>query len=159
MTRYIDIKAVHRLIGSHYPNGGKSLVQALEAYLTHVTASGERLADQLLAHNLSGKRNRSLSEVASIDADLVFTFDVAAGTLNRELKDYRVHQEFSRAKEERRVVLHLWLKYPDRTQWAIHVPLQALMKGFGDTAFLCSMKRESRNRKKASIAASRREIG
>lgn len=29
-------------------------------------------------------------------------------------------------------MVHVQIDYPDRTQWAIHIPLQALMREFGD---------------------------
>jgi hypothetical protein len=131
-SRYVDLRAAHRLIGAHYPRGAASLAQSLEEYLTYAKDSGDPLPERLLAHNVSGKRNRAACEFAPIDADVVFTLDCATNHLNRELKDYRVHTQFSRLPHERRVVLHLLLQYPDRTRWAIHAPLQALMKGFGD---------------------------
>jgi hypothetical protein len=130
--RYIDLRAVHRLIGTNYPGGARALAQSLEEFLTHAIKSGDRFPEQLLAHNLSGKRNRSLAEMAKVDADMMFTFRVSDQHLNMELKDYRLHQQFARPESERRVVLHLLIQYPDQTQWTIQVPLQALMKGFGD---------------------------
>lgn len=132
MSRYIALRAVHRLIGTHYPYGACRLAESLETYLTHVVASGDRFAETLLEHNLSGKRNRALSELAPVDADIVYSVDLATGQINRELKDYRKHSEFARPMEHRRVVVHLQLTHPDRTRWVIELPLQSLMKGFGD---------------------------
>ncbi|RUP07823.1 hypothetical protein [Hyphomicrobium sp.] len=130
--RYVSVRQVHRLIGLNYPGGAPELAAALENFLCHAEAQGEKFPDLLLAHNLSGRRDREACELASVDADIVLERDIASGRVETVLKDYRVHTEFAREGEERRVVVHIELKYQDRTRWAIHVPLQALMKGFGD---------------------------
>ena len=132
MSRYIDLRAVHRLIGTNYPFGVPALLESLEEYLGVLNKAGDPLPERLLEHNLSGRRRREVSEFAAVDADLLFSVEVAARKLNMEIKDYRVHQQFARPISERRVVLHLLMNYPDRTRWNISVPLQALMKGFGD---------------------------
>jgi hypothetical protein len=130
--RYINVRQVHQLIGSNYPKGAARFAESLDEYLVHLAKSGERLPEAMLAHNLSPKRDRSRCDLARLDADLLLEFDVTANKLNCCLKDYRANPEFARPAEEQRVVVHVWIVYPDRTQWAIHVPLQALMRGFGD---------------------------
>lgn len=130
--RYVDVRAVHRLIGANFPHGAVHLAESIEEYLRHVTSSGDSLPENLLAHNLSGHRVRHTCELAAIDADIQFTSDASVKKLNMEMKDYRVHTQLARPLHERRVVLHLHIKHPDRTDWSISLPLQALMKGFGD---------------------------
>jgi hypothetical protein len=132
LTRYVDLRAVHRLIGANYPFGVPSLVESLESYLGVLKQSGDSLPERLLEHNISGSRRRAVSEFAAVDADLLFTVETDARKLNMELKDYRVHQQFARPIGERRVVLHILMIYPNRTCWNVSIPLQALMKGFGD---------------------------
>lgn len=127
MTRYIDVRATHRLIGSNFPEGVPSLVKSLDEFLAHLVKQGEHFPEQLLAHNLSGKRNRAMCELARIDADLQFTYTSSQRHLDRTVKDYRIHKQYARIKEEQRVVLHLLIRYPNRTSWAIQVPLQALI--------------------------------
>ena len=129
---YINIRQVHRLVGTNYPLGAVSFAHSLDEYLQYLSSSGDQLPDTLLRHNLIGNRQRTLCVMAKIDADIVFELDIANKSLNRTLKDYRIHKEFARCPEEQRVVLHLYLSYPDKTKWVIHIPLQALMKGFGD---------------------------
>lgn len=130
--RYINVRQVHQLVGPNYPKGAARLAESLDEYLCHLATSGERLPEILLAHNLSPDRNRSGCDLARVDADILLEFDVATGKQDLCLKDYRVNTEFARPVEEQRVVVHVWVRFPDRTQWAVHLPLQALMRGFGD---------------------------
>jgi hypothetical protein len=132
MSRYISLRAVHRLFGTHYPYGAGQLAETLEKYLTHAIVNGERFPETLLEHNVSGRRNRALCEFAPVDVDIVHTVDIATRQTNWELKDFRRHTQFARPVQDRRVVFHTIFNYPDHTRWAIELPLQALMKGFGD---------------------------
>lgn len=130
--RYINVRQVHQLVGANYPNGAARLAESLDEYLCHLAKSGERLPEILLAHNLSPHRNRSGCDLARVDADILLECDAATSKINLCLKDYRVNTEYARPAEEQRVVVHVWVSYPDRKQWALHLPLQALMRGFGD---------------------------
>lgn len=130
--RYINVRQVHQLVGTYFPNGAARLAESLDNYLVHLNQSGERLPEILLAHNLGSQRDRTKCDLARVDADILLEFEVSTNRHNYSLKDYRANPEFARPLEEQRVVGHVQVIYPDRTQWAIHLPLQALMRGFGD---------------------------
>jgi hypothetical protein len=136
---YVNLRALHRLIGKHYPLGVNRLGTSIERFLQHLVQTGDRLPHLLLEHNLSGKRDHSISEFAHVDADIALELDVKSSHLTMDLRDYRVHTQFAREESEKRVVLHILMKYEDGTNWTIHLPLQALMKGFGDVeeGYMC----------------------
>ncbi|WP_138480529.1 hypothetical protein [Dyadobacter bucti] len=129
---YINEKYVHNLIGNHYSLGIRHLIKLLEQLLSDLEVEGDPMPRQLLRHNLSGHRKRDLSEFAKVDVDVVIELDNASRKVSVDLRDYRKFTEFQRTFEERRVVLHIVNKHSEKTTWVIHLPLQAIMKGFGD---------------------------
>ena len=136
---YINVRSVHRLIGANYPLGVNSLANSLERFLQQLASHGDYLPRKLLDHNLSGRRNREISEFAHVDADFRLDLDVESGKSDLALLDYRVQTEHARDENEKRVVFHINMKYPDKANWAIHLPLQALIKRFGDVedGYMC----------------------
>jgi hypothetical protein len=136
---YLNLRSLHRLIGSNYPLGVNSLAESIEKFLQELTKGGDRLPQILLEHNLSGKRDRETCQFAHVDADLVFRLDVPSRHLDMGLTDYRINTQYARNEAEQRVVFHLHMTYTNNTKWAISVPLQALMKGFGDVenGYMC----------------------
>jgi hypothetical protein len=130
--KYINEAYAKKLLGQRFPLGLKRVTRLLDQYLNFLDDNGDRLPWELLAHNISAERNRSLSEFAKVDADMVLELDNVNKKLNIDLRDYRIHSALAREYEERRVVLHILVKDANRTNWAIHLPLQSLMIGFGD---------------------------
>ncbi|ALL06987.1 hypothetical protein AQ505_16740 [Pedobacter sp. PACM 27299] len=130
--KYISDENAKKLLGKRFPLGLKRVIKLLDQYLNVLDDNGDSLPGQLLFHNISKSRNWSISEFAKIDADMVLELDTASKRLNIDLRDYRVHSEFAREYEERRVVLHILLKDSHKTTWAIYLPLQSLIIGFGD---------------------------
>lgn len=129
---YINEKYVHFLLGSHYPLGVKHLVKELEALLDELDRHGDPMPKQLLRHNLFGRRKRDTSEFAKVDVDIRMDVDNSTRKFSLNLLDYRKNTEFSREESEKRVVVHIINKHSEKTTWVIHIPLQAIMKGFGD---------------------------
>jgi len=130
--KYINEDYTKKLLGNKFPLGLKRVTKLLDQFLNVLDDNGDALPSELLFHNISKARNRSLSEFAKVDADMVLELDNVNKTLNIDLRDYRIHSEFARDYEERRVVLHILIKDANKTTWTIHLPLQSLMVGFGD---------------------------
>ncbi|GGG89893.1 hypothetical protein GCM10007415_25270 [Parapedobacter pyrenivorans] len=130
--KYISEENVKKLLGRRFPLGLKRVINLLDQYLNHLDDNGDPLPGELLFHNISKKRNRDVSEFAKVDADMVLELNSLSKKLTIDLRDYRVHPQFARDYKERRVVLHILIKDVDKTTWAIHLPLQSLMVGFGD---------------------------
>jgi len=130
--KYISEENAKRLLGKRFPLGAKRLAKLLNQYLNVLDDNGDPLPRELLLHNISKARNRSINEFAKIDADMVLEVDDLSEKLTIDLRDYRVHTQFAREYEERRVVLHIFIKDVYKTTWAIHLPLQSLMIGFGN---------------------------
>lgn len=130
--KYINEEYAKKLLGKRFPLGLKRVTRLLDQYLNFLDDSGDPLPGELLFHNISKDRNRSLSEFAKVDTDIVLELDNVHKKLNIDLRDYRINSELARDYEERRVVLHILVKDTNRTTWVIHLPLQSLMVGFGD---------------------------
>lgn len=129
---YINEEYTKSLLGNRFPLGIKRLCKLLNQYLNFLDDNGDTLPSELLYHNISKDRNRAISEFAKLDADMVVEVDNISKTLKVDLRDYRIHKEFARDLEEKRVVLHILITDANNTKWAIHLPLQSLMVGFGN---------------------------
>jgi hypothetical protein len=130
--KYINEDYAHNLLGKRFPLGVKRVVKFLNQYLNKLDDDGYTLPGDLLFHNISKDRNRSISDFAKIDTDMVLEMDNISKRLNIDLRDYTKQPEFAREYDERRVVLHIVIKDANKTTWVIHLPLQSLMVGFGD---------------------------
>ena len=130
--KYINGNYARSLLGNKFPLELKRVVATLDQFLNFLNDNGDPLPMQLLMHNLSKQRKRELSEFAKVDADIVLQHDPLTGRLTADLRDYRIHREFARPEAEHRVVLHILITDAWKTTWAVHLPLQSLMLGFGD---------------------------
>ena len=128
---YICEEYAEKLLGKRFPTGLKRVTKLLDQFLNYLDDNGNSLPTQLLMHNMSEDRNRSLSEFAKVDADMVIEFDNINEKFNIDLRDYRIHSELAGVYEEKRVVLYIKGKDVYKTTWAIHLPWQSLMIGFG----------------------------
>jgi len=141
-VQYLDPRAVDHLIGNlregHIGSLAVTLLYfQLEAFLknAHRRYSPEvgGIPDRLLVHNRQ-RRNLETCEMAQIDADLVFRYDVATKRTDAEWKAYFANPGFGRPKEAQRVVLHIVVKETTGLTHVISVPLQVLMIGYGDVS-------------------------
>lgn len=134
-TTYINPRACYQLIGEAYPLGIPHLVKLAEEFLCQMAANSNSqvamIPRRLLSSNLS-KRNRTICEMARIDADLVLELDDRSRRANIGLKPYFHFTEFARPAHEQRVVLHIHVRLQDNLQRSISVPFQPLIKGWGD---------------------------
>lgn len=140
--RFLSLKAIHHLLGDlkdgHIGSLPVSLFYfQLEAFLKNTEATPDaslaRIPGQLLAHNKQA-RKLHLCEMAQIDADVVLTYDPTTRRSTTEWKAYFKYPEFARPAGQQRVVLHIVVKEETGLTRAIHVPLQALMEGYGDVS-------------------------
>jgi len=140
--QYLDLKAIHHLLGDiqHGRIGSlpvSLLYFQLEAFLKNSEGNFSpavgSIPRRLLEHNKQ-PRKLHLCEMAQIDADVVFSYDVSTKRTDMQWKAYFEHPQFARAESEQRVVLHISVKEGTGLTRTISVPLQALMVGYGDEA-------------------------
>jgi hypothetical protein len=140
--QYLDLKAIHHLLGDiqHGRIGSlpvSLLYFQLEAFLKNSEGNFSpavgSIPRRLLEHNKQ-PRKLHLCEMAQIDADVVFSYDVSTKRTDMQWKAYFEHPQFARAESEQRVVLHISVKEGTGLTRTISVPLQALMVGYGDVA-------------------------
>lgn len=129
---YIEKENVDMLIGKNIPAEIGRVSKFLDDFLISLSMNGDQLPNQLFEHNLYANRDEAGQEFAKVDADMVLEINTRKDSLHADLRDYRKYKEFARDKEERRVVLHIIVTGVAKTRWVIHLPLQCLMKGFGD---------------------------
>lgn len=153
--KYVNPKLVEEVIGRYAPINSFMFARIIEETLENTnlgyvhTEAGkgrfqsdppeisealEGIADKLLAHNLSRNKQHNWDFFSGLDFDLVHESNHGAmkngASVNTTVKAYFYHTEFSREKNERRVVFHLQYNAVNGTQWAISFPVQAVMKGF-----------------------------
>jgi len=143
LKSFLDPRSCHELLGDlrsgHIGSLPVSLLYfQLEAFLHGAARSFEpdvgSIPERLILHNLRNDRNRTTSEMAAIDADVVYTFEASTRRPKIEFKPYFQYPEFERPIEQRRVVLHILIEEAGGIQRSVSVPLQTLMPGWGDVA-------------------------
>ena len=70
----------------------------------------------------------------SIDADIVFRYDAPSRKTALEFKAYFQHPGLERPIEQQRVVLHILVEEAEELKRSVSIPLQPLMRGWGDVA-------------------------
>ncbi|UOE52464.1 hypothetical protein MTO98_15415 [Mucilaginibacter sp. SMC90] len=131
-TKFINDHALVALLGKKFPMDLKLLAKSLDERLNYMCDEGHPLPMDLLIHNLSNKRKRYTSEFFKVDIDFVVNEIPEKNCLYLTMNDYQAEGNIGRPEEDQRVVLHLLVKNKADTLWAIHIPLQAVMTGFGD---------------------------
>lgn len=139
-ARYLNPHSVHHLLGHiHHGRIGSLPVSLLyfqlEAFLqgsdkTYAQPVGG-IPQRLLEHNKQ-PRKLHLCEFEQIDADVVFSYDVATQHTDMQWKAYFEHTQLARPPHEQRVVLHITVNEATGLTRSISVPLQVLMMGYGD---------------------------
>ena len=142
-TNFLDPHSVEHLLGDLRDGKIGSLrISLLYFQLLYFLKSAEKnfepeigsIPRRLLEDNERPGRNLTRSEMAAIDADIVFSYDVATEKTDIQFKPYFKNPGFQRPPQQQRVVLHIILKETDGLTRDISVPLQALMVGWGDVA-------------------------
>ncbi|TYP94479.1 MULTISPECIES: hypothetical protein [Nitrosomonas] len=136
--KYIDIHSLQKILGNYYPDNLFSFAKHLDAWLvgindhTDVSSNEEKaIPDRLLAHNLN-KKNRPSFSLLNLDVNVVHTVELGVQRATTAIQLRFKDAPDRRRKEDQRVVLHILIKYPESTQWLISIPMQAIMKGWGD---------------------------
>ncbi len=134
-SNYVDRHNCHELVS--YPHGPASFAKQLDEYLSVALLNddgplanlGQRLVDQNMRTINSESRNR----LAVIDADIVHEVDMKVKKYRWSLKSYAENPGFLRPEKDRRVIVHILILYEDDTPpWSISIPLQFLLKGWGN---------------------------
>lgn len=136
--KYIDINSLQKILGNYYPDNIYSFAKNLDSWLTtindHPNAYSKEekgIPDRLLAHNLRKKRRPNF-DLLNIDVNVIHSIDLESQRSTTSIQLRFKDAPNKRRKEDQRVVLHIQIKYPESTQWLISLPLQAVMKGWGD---------------------------
>ena len=136
--KYIDIRSIGKLLGTHYPFNLHSFAKHLDEYLRNlndhpdITRNDEKhIPERLLLYNIK-KRKRPSFDLMSLDVDFMHIIEIANQKSRTSVQLRFRDAPNTRRKDDQRVVLHFWIKYPEGTQWLISLPLQSIMKGWGD---------------------------
>jgi hypothetical protein len=108
----------------------------LDAFLRHAHKKYSpdigTIPQRLLEHNLKVGRSNATCEMLPIDADIVFQYDAQSKKTDIVFKSYFQNPGFERPPGHHRVVLHVLVTEPDNIKRSVSIPLQPLMKGWGD---------------------------
>jgi hypothetical protein len=131
--KYLDIHNCTALM----PNFDGRLVSHVRQFDNYLGSVNERLEPQGLIETLI-KHNRRTSgldmteRMYSIDADIGVTINLADQTCHYEVKEYFKYPELARPEYDQRVVAQFWVHYENGNRWGYKLPLQCLLKNWGD---------------------------
>lgn len=153
--KYVNPKAVDRVVGRYAPVGSFMIARIIEEALdntnqgfVHTEAGRGRfksddpmvsnalvgISDRLLAHNLSTTNRKLWDFYSGLDFDLVHESNPSLArngrSVNTSVKAYFNQPNFGRPLPEHRVVFHLDHSDPSGTRWSISFPVQVVMKGY-----------------------------
>ncbi|MDY7024980.1 MAG: hypothetical protein SVC26_01395 [Pseudomonadota bacterium] len=153
--KYVNLKAVYQMLGEYAPVSPKIFAHIIDEALDNTNQGyvhtepriGRKksddpaisnmlvgIADKLLKHNLEGKKEHPWDFYSGLDVDLVHESGDQALKDGRSVRtyvnSYFYFKEFSRPKDEHRVVFHLKYNTYQGTEWSISFPVQVVMKGF-----------------------------
>jgi hypothetical protein len=142
-TKFLDPRSCDLLLGG-LRNGriGSLPISLLYFQLDAFLRSAEKtyapevgtIPRRLLEHNLKTDRSFAISEMAAIDADVVFRYDAATKKSDITFKAYFQNPGFERPEGHRRVVLHIHVTESDNIARSVSLPLQPLLDCWGDVA-------------------------
>lgn len=91
-----------------------------------------RLIRRLIQHNRKTQGKVMTERMLAYDADISVTLDLAKQSMLYEVKPYYKYPELSRPDHDQRVVAQFWQMYENGTMWGYKIPLQPMLKGWGD---------------------------
>jgi len=111
-----------------------SYLRQFDAYLQHVNENFEPtgLIDKLLACNRRTRNQGLVARMFAFDTDVSVTINLAERSFLCELKEYCKYPELARPATDHRIVAQFWLQYENGTRWGYKLPLQCLLKNWGD---------------------------
>lgn len=144
---YVNLKAVHQLIGEYAPISSKMFAHIIDEALVNInkgyafTSSRGRyqsdipvisealigISDKLLRHNQSNKKN-PWDLYDKLDFDILHECGDNVPTTT-DVKAYFHYMQYARSPSQRRVVFHLNYNTFQGTKWSISFPVQIVMKG------------------------------
>jgi len=123
-SRFLDARNCHALLPSGH---GMSSVQRLEECLSQINDSNHKfngLIDRLIEHN-----KRTLNKSVGVRRLLPVPIDIAQGI---NVDDKTIHTQALERPEKSPLLLHMVFGYGPDTSWKIILPVQYLLKGWGD---------------------------
>lgn len=110
------------------------VVRQFDGYLSRVNEDAEELGliDRLVERNRTSQEKRAWERLYKYDADIGVTIDLGNRKVNYEVKPYYKYPELARPQNDQRVVGQFWQRYENGTMWGYKMPLQCLLKNWGD---------------------------
>lgn len=130
--RYLDIHNCQALMPKL--DNLVQIIRQFDGYLGNVNEDQEErgLIDRLLESNRTSQGKNAWERLYRYDADIGFTLDLAGMKIDYEVKAYYKYPELARPISDQRVVGQFWQRYENGTKWGYKMPLQCLLKNWGD---------------------------
>ena len=113
-----------------------SLMRELDDYLRYLNemyrAPEGSLIDRLVQRNINSSNLEYSARLLRYDMDVGQHFDKRTKKVSHEVKEYFRCEELKRSESDQRIVIHFHYTLEDGTEWTFSVPLQVLLKGWGD---------------------------
>lgn len=113
-----------------------------DRFLGRVNSSSEEQGLITRLMRMSQNQSGGLGErLLKYDADIGLEYDERSDRLEFQVKPYYKHHDLRRPEPDQRVVAQFWTTYADGTRWGYKVPLQVLLKHWGDAGegYMCYM--------------------
>jgi hypothetical protein len=109
-------------------------IKEFDNYLEMVNSNNDEkgLIEKLIQKNKETQGKKSWTRLLTYDADIGFEYEVGLGRINYCLKPYYKYPDLSRSQKEQRVVAQFWQCYEDGTKWGYKMPMQCLLKNWGN---------------------------
>ncbi len=130
-TKYLDIQNCTALLP---PNLTISRIRELDDYLGELNSYPNHLGilDKLIIRNQKTQYHKLWDRFLHYDIDVYLTFDFSTGRVQHSLKDNIAFPEFARTGINKLIKIEISHIYPNGTRWTCKMPLQFLLKGWGD---------------------------
>jgi hypothetical protein len=131
-SKYLDMRNCNALLPKSFD---VSMMRDFDMYLDALNSEPNHkgIVERLISHNVK-TQNIKFSEdrLLRYDIDVLFTIDLEKREIERKIHDYYAQPEFARTGYNLRVLAQFSLIYGDGTRWTFRMPLQYLLKGWGD---------------------------
>ena len=131
-TKYLDIRNCRALIGKA---ADPALLADFEKYLEEVNSESDYsgLINRLVERNQnSHEKEISWFRLYKTPVDLLIDVNFETGQRWFKINDYSSEIEAGRTELGSRALLQVSFLYPTGTRWTYKVPLQSILKGWGD---------------------------
>ena len=131
-SKYLDIRNCTALLPKSFD---VRVIRDFDKYLDELNdyPNHKGIAEKLVERNQKTQGSKFCTDrLLSYDIDVCFELDFKKNQSMHKIQDYYAFPEFSRTGFNRRVDTQFSLIYEDGTRWTFRMPLQFLLKGWGD---------------------------